>query len=175
LFADVRGYTELSGDISPEELTERMTALYRFARAAVSRNHGIIDKFAGDAVMATFNVSGTRIDHCVDALEAALALRDKARMTDLALGVGIATGPAVLGHGASEANVSVRGESTNLAARLQLAANGGEILLSEEAHRRVERRLAELELRSAREELDVKGINGPVIAYRVEAPVAART
>jgi class 3 adenylate cyclase len=175
LFADVRGYTELSGDISPEQLTERMTALYRFARAAVSRNHGIIDKFAGDAVMATFNVSGTRIDHCVDALEAALALRDKARMIDLALGVGIATGPAVLGHGASEANVSVRGESTNIAARLQSAASGGEILLSEEAHRRAERRLAELALRAAREELDVKGMDGPVIAYRVDAPVAART
>jgi class 3 adenylate cyclase len=175
LFADVRGYTKLAGDLSPEELTERMTALYRFARAAVSRNHGIIDKFAGDAVMATFNVSGTRIDHCVDALEAALALRDKARMIDLTLGVGIATGPAVLGPGATEENVAVRGESTNLAARLQSAAGGGEILLSEEAHRRVERRLAELELRTAREELDVKGLDGPVIAHRIDAPVAART
>jgi class 3 adenylate cyclase len=174
LFADVRGYTELTADISPEELSERMTSLYRFARAAVTRNHGIIDKFAGDAVMATFNASGTRIDHCTEALECALALRDKARLIDLDLGIGIAVGPAVLGPGASDANVSVRGESTNLAARLQSAARGGEILLSEEAHRRVERRLAGLEQSATREELEVKGLGGPVVVYRVEAPVVAR-
>jgi adenylate cyclase len=175
LFADVRGYTELSSGVSPEELSEQMAALYRFARAAATRNHGIIDKFAGDAVMATFNASGTRIDHCTDALECALALRDKARLIDLDLGVGIAVGPAVLGPGASDANVSVRGESTNLAARLQAAAAGGEILLSEEAHRRVERRLAELELGATPEELDLKGIEGTVLAFRIDAPVAART
>jgi class 3 adenylate cyclase len=175
LFADVRGYMELAGSSSPEELTERMTALYRFARAAVARNHGIIDKFAGDAVMATFNASGTRIDHCTDALEAALALRDKARMIDLEIGVGIAVGPAVLGPGVSDANVSVRGESTNLAARLQSAASGGEIVLSEEAHRRVERRLASLELSAARDELEVNGLDDPAVVYRIDSQVPTRT
>jgi len=175
LFADVRGYTELTGSISPEELSERMAALYRFARAAVSRNHGIIDKFAGDAVMATFNASGTRVDHCVDALEAALAMRDKARLIDLNLGIGIAVGSAVLSPGASDANVAVRGESTNLAARLQAAAAGGEILLSQEAHRRVERRLEDLELGTTREELELKGVDGSVAAFRIGAPVAATT
>jgi class 3 adenylate cyclase/tetratricopeptide (TPR) repeat protein len=173
LFADVRGYTELTGTLSPEELSERMAALYRFARAAVARNHGIIDKFAGDAVMATFNASGTRVDHAAEALEAALALRDKARLIDLDLGIGIAVGSAVLSSGASDANVAVRGESTNLAARLQAAAGGGEILLSDEAHRRVERRLEDLDLPATREELDLKGIDGPAIAFRIASPVAA--
>jgi class 3 adenylate cyclase len=175
LFADVRGYTRLAGRVSPEELNERMTALYRFARAAALRNHGIIDKFAGDAVMATFNISGTRVDHTADALEAALALRDKAQLIDLDLGIGIAVGPAVLSPGASDANVSVRGESTNLASRLQAAAAGGEIVLSEEAHRRVEGRLEELDLRAVGEELEIKGMDGQVPAYRIGAPVAART
>jgi class 3 adenylate cyclase/tetratricopeptide (TPR) repeat protein len=175
LFADVRGYTELTSALPPEELTERMAALYRFARAAAARNHGIIDKFAGDAVMATFNASGTRIDHCTDALECALALRDKARLIDLELGIGIAVGPAVLAPGASDANVSVRGESTNLAARLQAAAAGGEILLSQEAHRRVQRRLEDLALGVGREELDLKGVDGSVVAFRIGAPVAAPT
>jgi class 3 adenylate cyclase len=175
LFADVRGYTELTSTVSPEELAERMAALYRFARAAVARNHGIIDKFAGDAVMATFNASGTRVDHCTDALEAALALRDKARLIDLDLGIGIAVGSAVLSSGASDANVAVRGESTNLAARLQGAASGGEILLSEEAHRRVERRLEDLDLPASREELELKGLKGHAVAFRIDSPVAART
>ncbi len=99
LFADVRGYTTLTAESSPQELTERMTSLYRFARTEVERHFGIVDKFAGDAVMATFNVSGSRIDHCVQALQAALALRDKAALLDLQLGIGIAVGPAVLGPG----------------------------------------------------------------------------
>jgi len=173
LFADVRGYTELAASASPEELAGRMAALYRFAKAAVGRHRGIVDKFAGDAVMATFNVSGTRVDHCVDALEAALALRDKARLLDLELGIGIAVGPAVLGRGASDANIAVRGEATNLAARLQAAAGGGEILLSDEAHRRVEGSLADRELRATREELELKGFDQPRIAFRIDAPVPA--
>ena len=150
-----------------------MAALYRFARAAVARNHGIIDTFAGDALLATCNASGTRVDHAAEALEAALALRDKARLIDLDLGIGIAVGSAVLSPGASDANVAVRGESTNLAARLQAAAAGGEILLSDEGHRRVERRLEDLDLPVTREELDLKGIDGLAIAFRIASPVAA--
>ena len=99
--------------------------------------------------MATFNATGTKVQHATDALEAALSLRDKAQLIDLDLGIGIAVGPAVLSPGASDANVSVRGESTNLASRLQGVAAGGEILLSEEAHRRVEGRLKDLDLHAA--------------------------
>ena len=133
-----------------------------------------MDKFAGDAVMATFNASGTRLDHCADALEAALALRDKAALIDLEIGIGIAVGPAVLAPGASETNISVLGEATNLASRLQSAAGGGEILLSDEAHRRLGRRLAALDLDAVREELQVKGVAEPVTAYRIKSSVGAR-
>ena len=46
--------------------------------------------------MATFNATGARVDHAVLALEAALALRDKAALMDLPVGIGIAVGPAVV-------------------------------------------------------------------------------
>jgi adenylate cyclase len=137
-----------------------MTSLYRFARTEVERHFGIVDKFAGDAVMATFNVSGSRIDHCVQGLQAALALRDKAALLDLQLGIGIAVGPAVLGPGASDANVAVRGVVTNLAARLQAAAKGGEILLSDEAFRRVEGWLSERGMAARCEHIELKGFEG---------------
>jgi class 3 adenylate cyclase len=174
LFADVRGYTTLTAESSPQELTERMTSLYRFAKTEVERHFGIVDKFAGDAVMATFNVSGNRIDHCVQALEAALALRDKAALLDLQLGIGIAVGPAVLAPGASDANVAVRGQATNLAARLQAAARGGEVLLSEDAHRRVEDWLGEHGLAAACEQIELKGFEDAQRAYRIAAPTPAR-
>ena len=59
--------------------------------------------------------------------------------------------------------------STNLAARLQAAAEPGEILLSDEAHRRVAAWLEERELRAAEERLELKGFAEPQVAYRLAA------
>ncbi len=129
MFADVRGYTPIAAASAPEELADRMTTLHRWAAAEVGKRQGIVDKFAGDAVMATFNVTGARLDHAMLALDAALALRDKAALMDLPVGIGIAVGPAVVSRSVDERNVSVLGSTTNLAARLQTAAGGGDILL----------------------------------------------
>ncbi len=169
LFADVRGYSELGSTLAPTALAERVAMLYRLARVAVERRQGIIDKFAGDAVMATFNVSGTSTAHTVDALEAALALRDRAAMIELPLGVGISVGPGVVGRGVSDDNIAVTGEATNLAARLQAQAGPGEILLSAEAHRRVADWLADHGIEATEEELELKGFAGPQVAYRLGA------
>jgi class 3 adenylate cyclase len=170
LFADIRGYTDLSATDAPADVAERMDAFYRFAKSAVERRGGVVDKFAGDAVMATFNVSGRSVDHVVDALESALTMRDKAALMDLPLGIGIATGAAILGRGASQDNLAVRGVATNLAARLQAAAGPGEILLSDEAHRRVDGWLREHGADPEREELELKGFDEPQGGYRLPAP-----
>jgi adenylate cyclase len=147
--------------------------LYRLARVAVERRQGIIDKFAGDAVMATFNASGSRVDHTLDALEAAFALRDRATSIELPLGIGISVGPAILARGVSESNIAVSGEATNLAARLQAAAGPGEILLSAEAHRRVSSLLGERDLTAKEERLELKGFPEAQMAYRLGAGDAA--
>jgi class 3 adenylate cyclase len=169
LFADVRDYSELGYSLAPSALAERVAMLYRLARVAVERRQGIVDKFAGDAVMATFNVSGTSTDHCVDALEAALALRDRAEMIELPLGIGISVGPGVIGRGASDDNIAVTGEATNLAARLQAQAGPGEILLSAEAHRRVADWLADHGSEATEQELELKGFAGPQVVHRIPA------
>jgi class 3 adenylate cyclase len=121
--------------------------------------------------MATFNAAGTRVDHAVLALEAALALRDKSALMDLPVGIGIAVGPAVVTRSVGDANVSVLGEVTNLAARLQTAAAGGEILLSEEAFRRVAAWLNERELAVEPDDLELKGFDHAQPAYRLRPPV----
>jgi class 3 adenylate cyclase len=170
LFADVRGYSEAATAATPERLADDVARLYRFARATISSQGGIVDKFAGDAVMATFNVSGTQVDHCVRALEAALGLRDKAELTGLRVGIGIAVGPAILSRGASADNIAVTGVSTNLAARLQAAAAAGEVLLSDGAYLRVRPWIGERGLVAEREELELKGFDGAQVAYRIPAP-----
>jgi adenylate cyclase len=173
MFADVRGYTPIAAATAPEDLADRMTTLHRWAAAEVGKRQGIVDKFAGDAVMATFNVTGARVDHAALALDAALALRDKAALMDLPVGIGIAVGPAVVSRSVDERNVSVLGSTTNLAARLQTAAGGGDILLSDEAFRRVSSWLAERGLTAEPEQLELKGFDGAQPAYRLASPVRA--
>jgi class 3 adenylate cyclase len=145
----------------------RISGFHRWASAEVARHHGFVDKFAGDAVMATFNVSGARLDHTAHALEAALALSGKAALLELGVGIGIAVGPAIVGRAVAGGNVSVLGETTNLAARLQSAAAAGEILLSDEAHRRVAEWLEERGLEAVPEALALRGFDGLQQSWRL--------
>jgi adenylate cyclase len=173
LFADVRGFTRMTGESAPAEVAERIASLQRWAGREVERRRGIVDKFAGDAIMATFNVSGQSVDHAVQALRSAIAIIDKASLAGLPVGAGIAVGPAVVGNLTETANVSVLGEVTNLASRLQAEAGPGEVLLAAEAHRRVADWLAEQRIQAVPVELKLKGIASPVKAYRVSVGVTA--
>ena len=110
MFADVRGYTALTATTPPAVMADRITTLYRWAAAEVSRHHGFVNKFAGDAVMATFNATGTRVDHAREALEAALALSGKAALLELGVGIGISVGPAVVGPPTADGDVLVLGD-----------------------------------------------------------------
>jgi adenylate cyclase len=173
LFADIRGYTELSGQSAPADIAGRIGSLQRWAVQEVARRNGIVDKFAGDAVMATFNVSGQSVDHTLQAFRAAVGIVDKASLAGLGVGAAVAVGPAVVGNLAESANVSVLGEVTNLAARLQAAAAAGEIMLSDEVYRRVREWLDGQHLQAERMELQLKGFSGPVFAYKVVAGTVA--
>ena len=165
LFVDIRGYTAFAGDAVPESLAARVAAFHRWARAEIEAEGGLVDKFAGDAVMATFNVISPRLDHAAAALRAAVGIRDKASAGGFSVGAGIAVGPAVVGALVAGGNVSAIGTPTNLAARLQAQAGGGEILLSGEAYRRVAAWLEERHLTSQRRDLELKGFEGPVEAW----------
>src|SRR5438552_3889382 len=173
LFADVRGYSRLAGETAPAELADRIASLQRWATHEVERRHGIVDKFAGDAVMATFNVSGQSVDHALQALRAAIAIIDKAALAELPVGAGVAVGPAVVGNLAESANVSVLGEVTNLASRLQAQAGAGEVMLTEEVYRRVSGWLEAQRMQAERVELALKGFDSPVTAFKVTTGVLA--
>jgi len=170
LFADVRGYTVLTRTSVPADLAERIGTFQRWAGEEVLRHRGVVDKFAGDALMATFNVSGATVEHAVHALDTAIALRDKAGALGLPIGIGIATGPAVVGTLAPGANLSVLGEATNLAARLQAAAGPGEILFDAGVERRTSAWMTVHRLEASAEDLSLKGFEAPVRAYRLRSP-----
>jgi class 3 adenylate cyclase len=156
-------------------MLERIGSLQRWASHEVTRHHGLIDKFAGDAVMATFNVSSQSVDHTLQAFQTAIAIIDKAAFAGLPVGAGIAVGPAIVGTLVKSANVSVLGEVTNLASRLQAQSPAGAVTLSEEAHRRVSQWLTERHITPERLELTIKGFTTPVVAYRVRSDSATLT
>ena len=173
MFIDVRGYTALSAKQAPDRLADQISTFYRWTEEEIRRHGGLVDRYAGDAVMATFNVTGVRLDHSLQAVQAALGIRDKAAFNGLPVGIGIAVGPAVVGQFSQGSAVTAVGETINLAARLQAQAREGELLLSEEAHRRARDWLGEQELPLTEEALALKGFAQPVRAYRLAAHTAA--
>jgi class 3 adenylate cyclase len=173
LFVDIRGYTTMSTKEAPDHLVDTVASLHRWARQEIERHHGLVDKYEGDAVMATFNVTSGRLDHALQALQAAIGIRDKATAAGLPVGAGIAVGPAVVGQLTSDGHVSTYGEVTNLASRLQGQAATGEVLLSEEAHRRSHDWLTNQGLTAREELLNLKGLAQPVKAFRIQSAVQA--
>ena len=100
-------------------------------------------------------------------MEAAIALQDKAALMGLGLGVGLAAGPAIVGTFQTGNNMSVIGETTNLAARPQARAQAGEVIMSSDAFRRLKGWLDSKALAAKAEELILKGFDSPVPVYRV--------
>ncbi|HLF69620.1 MAG TPA: adenylate/guanylate cyclase domain-containing protein, partial [Actinomycetota bacterium] len=167
MFADIRSYTPMTVSTPPHDLADKMATLFRWAKDEVERHGGVVDKFAGDAVMATFNVSGASVDHPVQALSAALALREKVRLASIPMGIGIAVGPAIVGNAVTGGHLMVAGVATNLAARLQSAAKAGEIILSDEAYRRLEGQVEAMGLKVHREQLELKGFDEAQTVFRL--------
>ena len=168
LFVDIRGYTAMSAREAPDRMVDTVAGFHRWARQEVERHHGLVDKYEGDAVMAIFNVTGARLDHCLHAVQAAIAIRDKATAAGLPVGAGIAVGPAVVGQLTAGGHVSAYGEVTNLASRLQGKAAAGEVLLSQEAFRRSHDWLTTRGLTAREATLELKGFDVAVKAFRLD-------
>jgi class 3 adenylate cyclase len=133
VFADLVGSTALAGEEDPERTRALLERFYDAMAAEIERAGGKVEKFAGDAVMAVFGVPTAQEDHAERALHTALALRRRLRELfgdDLALRIGVNTGNVVVGR-ARAASSFVSGDAVNVAARLEQAADPGEILVGE--------------------------------------------
>lgn len=167
MFADVRGYTSMTLREAPADMYERMTSFYRWARNEIEKRDGLVDRYVGDAVMASWNTAVSSLDHTALAVETAVAIQDKAALMDLPVGVGIAVGAALVGQMTGSENIDVIGETPNLAARLQAQAAPGEIALSEEAYRRARTALEQRGWKAEERLVALKGYDEPVRAYVV--------
>jgi class 3 adenylate cyclase len=133
LFADLVGSTALGASQDPERTRALLDRFYEAMAAEIESAGGTVEKFAGDAVMAAFGAPAAHEDDAERALHAALAMRRKLEelfADSLELRMGVNTGEVVVGR-AREGSSLVTGDAVNVAARLEQAAEAGEILVGE--------------------------------------------
>ena len=173
LFADIRGFTSYSEQISPERLVSVLNRYLAAMAEAVLSQEGTVDKFLGDAVMAWFNAPIPQPDHTLRAVKAALLLRQTVEGlyqelpedSHLAFGVGIHYGDAVLGLIGTDRRLEYTAisDSVNTAKRIQENSARNQILISKEAYERVRDKVEAKEHAS----MPVKGKSQPVDVYEV--------
>ena len=161
LFVDIVDSTRLVARADPEVVRRRVTEFFDMVSQCVEQHGGIVEKFAGDAVMAAFGVPQAHEDDALRATRAALAIRDAVDRLELEARIGIEAGEVVVES--SSASTFATGEAVNLAARLQEAARPGEILVGPTAYRLA---AGSLVVEDAGP-LELKGIDGPLRAWRV--------
>ena len=175
LFSDIRGFTPLSESMNPDEIAHLLTEYFTEMVECVFRHGGTLDKFIGDAVMAQWGAPIGAPDDPDRAMAAAIDMirelevlnvkwRGQGR-PELQVGIGLTYGEVFAGNIGSEKRLefTVIGDTVNTANRLCSAAEGGEILISDE----MRRALSKVPKLHARPPLDVKGKSNPVPIYSI--------
>jgi class 3 adenylate cyclase/tetratricopeptide (TPR) repeat protein len=166
LFCDVTGSTSLGESVDPEALRTLLSRYFERMKAIVESHGGIVEKFIGDAVMAVFGVPKVHEDDALRAVRAAVEMRDALPELGVQARIGVNTGEVVTG---TEERLAT-GDAVNVAARLEQAAQSGEVLIGADTLR-LARDVVEVE---QVELLELKGKAEPVPAYRLlclrEAP-----
>ncbi len=143
LFCDLVDSTELSTKLDPEDMRDVLRAYQDACTRVISSFDGYVAKFMGDGVYAYFGYPRAHEDDAERAIHAAVGLvavvqQLDTKTADLAVRVGIATGPVVvgdlLGQGAAQ-ETAVTGETPNLAGRLQSFAAPNAIVISDTTYR----------------------------------------
>jgi len=160
LFVDLVDSTGLVTGTDPEVVRRRVNEFFETVSQCVSQHGGIVEKFAGDAVLAAFGVPQAHEDDAQRATRAALAMRESVVDLGLQARIGIEAGELVVEDAES---TFATGEAVNLAARLQQAARPGEILVGPTAYRLA---AGSLVVEDAGP-LELKGMDVPLRAWRV--------
>jgi predicted ATPase/class 3 adenylate cyclase len=163
LFCDVTGSTSLGESTDPEALRALLARYFDRMKAIVERHGGSVEKFIGDAVMAVFGVPTVHEDDALRACRAAIEMRDALPELGIRGRIGVNTGEVVVGT----AERLATGDAVNVAARLEQAAEPGEILIGAET-RGLVRDAVEL---GAERALELKGKSATVSARPLLAVV----
>jgi adenylate cyclase len=175
LFSDIRGFTALSETMNPDEMADLLTEYFTEMVECVFRNGGTLDKFIGDAVMAQWGAPLSSTEDADRAMRSAIEMMQEldklnarwraAGRVELQIGIGLNFGEAFAGNIGSERRLefTVIGDTVNTASRLCSAAEGHEILISEEFLRVLQSPPPVL----AKPPMELKNKRNPVPVYSV--------
>lgn len=174
VFLDLRGFTAFSDNAEPEEVMDFLRHYHGEMGKLVFKFDGTLERFMGDGIVVIFNDPIPCDDHAQKAALMALEMRDRVKELrtawlkkgyNLDLGVGFAAGYATLGTMGFEGRMDYGtvGNLPNLAARLCAEAKGGQILTDQKTMSRLENAFTAESI----EELNLKGISRPILAFNV--------
>lgn len=178
LFSDIRGFTTLSEQIPPEQVSALLNEYFTIMTRTLFRFDGTLDKFIGDAILAFFGDPVEQPDHPARALECAVAMQEEAAALrarseregkpPLHIGVAVHTGPVVVGNNGARDNFvyTVIGDSVNLTSRLQGLAQQDDVILTASTAELVPEFAARYR-HEALEPVRVKGKAEPISIVRV--------
>lgn len=181
LFADLRGFTAAAEQLPPEIVIDALNRYLTEMGDAVLDHGGTLVSYQGDGIMAVFGAPVEVTDHADRALAAATEMRDVrlpafniwARAAglaagDVAMGIGLASGPVMSGTVGSERRreYAAVGDTTNAAARLQAMTKetGHPLLMADATRAALTRPLAGLQAVGS---LDVRGRQVPTSVWTV--------
>ena len=177
LFADIRGFTGMAENMEPQEVVHQLNEYLETMTPVIFANHGIIDKFVGDEIMAYFGAPVYPEEHAWRAVKTALEMQSaleglrrkwrSERRPDIRIGIGVNTGPVVMGNiGSSQyMDFTLIGDSVNVASRLCSIAEPGEVLVGASTLREVADRVSVVRTR----ETTIRGRVNPVTVHSVSA------
>jgi class 3 adenylate cyclase/predicted enzyme related to lactoylglutathione lyase len=176
LFTDIVGSTSLAEAMDPEDWREIVSGAHQRVSQAVYRYEGTIAQLLGDGVLAFFGAPLAHEDDAERAIRASLdilasikqyagELRQKKRVENFQMRVGLNTGLVVVGNIGSDLHMEYLavGDTVNLAARMQSAAEPDTILISDNTQR-LAASLFDFEDKG---KITVKGKAEPIQVYRV--------
>lgn len=173
LFTDIRGFTNMSENLEPEQVVSVINEYLTLQTDKVFKWEGLLDKFVGDCVMAVYGIpfptpedSWRAVRTAMDIRDGILklnAIRERRGQHVVQIGIGINTGDVVSGNMGSpqKMDYTVIGDNVNLAARLEANAPGGRIYCSESTYLETKERIEYTEL----EPIMVKGKKDPVKVF----------
>lgn len=169
LFADICGYTQLSGELGAEGTYSLLETYFRTVDTIVKSYGGNVDKHIGDSVMAVFGAPVSHSDDPERAIRAALAIHQAMPKVSEEAGcpvnvhIGIASGQVVASQIGTENHYTVTGDSVNLASRLTDQAGADQTFLSANVQRSLGPDCQAEDLG----EFNLKGIPEPVRVFRL--------
>ncbi len=175
MFIDIRGFTSFTENVRPNECVEALNEYLSMITDVISKYGGLLDKYLGDGVMAIYNAPYDLKNHeyiCVmtateiikESIEVNKHIYEKYNI-ELSLGIGINTGRAIVGNVGSEHRMSYTaiGDTVNIASRLETDAKKGQVLITEDVFKKIEKRFITRNLGARK----LRGKEKPILVYEV--------